>query len=42
MFLLTLNYNLNKYIFGFWIFSYQILRYNNIGEKGAKEVSKGI
>jgi hypothetical protein len=40
--LLTLNYFLNKHIFGFWKFSFLILSYNYIGEKGAEEVSKGI
>jgi hypothetical protein len=31
-----------KQLFCLWIFSYLILSYNNIGEKGAEEVSKGI
>jgi hypothetical protein len=36
------NYFLNKYLFGIWIFSFLILRCNNIREKGAEEVSKCI
>jgi hypothetical protein len=31
-----------KKLFGFWIFYFLMLSYNNIGDKGAKEVSKGI
>jgi hypothetical protein len=40
-FKITWNYFLYK-LFGIWIFSFLFLRGNNIGEKEAEDLSKGI